>query len=80
MKINDYILEERKFLHEISNYIVVLEGMLGSAIVRLESSTEHGQEVEKLKKSLNAATKLRESAIERKNLVSKIQESIVDYS
>lgn len=77
-KLKEYILEERKFLHDISNHIVIVEGMLSSGLRKLEFTDDQKSEIEKFNKSLNAAAKIRELMISRKAQIEKIQETIAD--
>jgi len=78
MKLIEYIIEERKFLHDISNHVVIVEGMLSSSTRKLSNSNDLSLEIERLNKSLLAAIKIRESIVARKAFVESVQETIAD--
>lgn len=51
--------EEREFLHDVSNYLVVAQGMTGYVFGKLsEEKPEDSKEVVRLKKAVNAIDSL----------------------
>ncbi len=70
--VEELALGERKFLHELSNHIVVAQGMGAVALRTLQSSEDDKVDpkvIEKLEKSLNAMNKMISVVKERrKNL------------
>lgn len=61
LTVEELALGERKFLHELSNHIVVAQGMGAVALRSLQASDSEGLDpkiVEKLEKSLNAMNKM----------------------
>lgn len=70
MELNEYIVIERKFLHEVSNHLVVAEGMLSlleSTVHKNEGMSE--KEKDRFNKSLGALKKIKDCLIERKQFV-----------
>jgi hypothetical protein len=78
MNLREYIIEERKYLHDVSNHVVVLEGMLASGLKKLEATPEVSNDLDKLRKSLASAIKIREATVLRKKYVETVQDSIID--
>lgn len=63
----DVTAEERKFLHDISNHIVVAHGMATFALRAIKDNPSVGaKEVERLEKSLEAINKITEQLRERR--------------
>jgi large-conductance mechanosensitive channel len=63
-------LEERKFLHDISNHIVVAHGMANFVMrVIKDNPSVEKKEIERLEKSLNAIAKMTELIQERRDLL-----------
>jgi hypothetical protein len=60
-KIKELVADERKFLHDLSNHIVVASGMLNFAHrVLKENPTVETKEIERLVKSMDAIAKMTE--------------------
>lgn len=60
-KIKENIEDERKFLHDLSNHIVVASGMLNFALkVLKDNPTVEAKEIERLGKSIDAISKMTE--------------------
>jgi cob(I)alamin adenosyltransferase len=60
-KILELVTEERKFLHDLSNHIVVAGGMLSFAHkVLKDNPMVEAKEIERLNKSMNAISKMTE--------------------
>lgn len=59
--IKEIIAEERKFLHDISNHIVVAHGMANFVLksIKVNANVE-AKEVERLEKSIEAINKMTE--------------------
>ena len=57
--LKDVTAEERKFLHDISNHIVVAHGMATFALRAIKENPNVGEkEVERLEKSIDAINKM----------------------
>ncbi|MBY0414504.1 MAG: hypothetical protein K2Q18_10075 [Bdellovibrionales bacterium] len=60
-------LEERKFLHDISNHIVVAHGMATFALRGIKNNAAvEAKEIERLEKALEAINKMTEALRERR--------------
>jgi hypothetical protein len=72
-KINDLILKERKFLHDISNQLVVAQGM-GHMVLKnlkgVENLTE--KELVRMEKTVKAVENIVSMVKEQRNLLHKI--------
>ncbi|MBC7714537.1 MAG: hypothetical protein H7177_14420, partial [Rhizobacter sp.] len=68
--IKEVLAEERKFLHDIANHIVVAHGM-ASFVLRSLKTNEHveAKEVERLEKSIEAINKMTELLKERRTVL-----------
>jgi cob(I)alamin adenosyltransferase len=65
--LKDVTAEERKFLHDISNHIVVAHGMATFALRAIKENPNVGEkEVERLEKSIDAINKMTELLRERR--------------
>lgn len=65
--LKDVTAEERKFLHDISNHIVVAHGMATFALRAIKTNPNVGEkEVERLEKSLDAINKMTDLLRERR--------------
>lgn len=66
-KLKEVIMEERKFLHDISNHIVVAHGMATFVhrVIKNNPSVE-AKEIERLEKSIEAINKMTELLKERR--------------
>ena len=63
-------LEERTFLHDMSNHIVVAHGMAAFALKVIKTNPSvDAKEVERLEKSINAINKMTELIQERRQLL-----------
>lgn len=72
--LKDVAAEERKFLHDISNHIVVAHGMATFALKAIkENPNVAGKEVERLEKSLEAINKMTELLRERRSVLQGIK-------
>ncbi len=70
MELQEYILTERKFLHELSNQIVIAQGMASMAKTSFEKSAAVAeQDMIRLEKSLTALNKVIGILQERKAFV-----------
>ena len=70
MELQAYILTERKFLHELSNQIVIAQGMASMAKANLEKNSSIAeQDMVRIEKSLNALNKVISILQERKAFV-----------
>ena len=68
--LNDMSAEERKFLHDISNHIVVAHGMATFTLKAIRENPSVGEkEVERLEKSINAINKMTELLKERRSML-----------
>ena len=65
--LKDVTAEERKFLHDISNHIVVAHGMATFTLRAIKENPNVGEkEVERLEKSIDAINKMTELLRERR--------------
>jgi len=70
----DYILAEREFLHDISNYLVVISGMTSFVQSKLEENQSIDPKyIEKLGKAVKACEKLSHAVVERRSKIKSIQ-------
>lgn len=70
ISVHDLAMGERKFLHDISNKIVVIQGMTKTVQRKISSGDEVGnKEVERLEKALNAVESMVELLKERRALL-----------
>lgn len=68
--LKDVTAEERKFLHDISNHIVVAHGMATFALRAIKDNPNVGEkEVERLEKSIDAINKMTELLRERRSVL-----------
>jgi len=68
--LKELALEERTFLHDMSNHIVVAHGMATFVLKTLKSNTGIDQkEIERLEKSINAINKMTELIQARRELL-----------
>lgn len=68
--IAELVKGERAFLHEISNHIVVAQGMSSFVLRSLkEASSEETKEIERLEKALHAITQMSALLKERRELL-----------
>lgn len=68
-KLKTIILDERKFLHDLSNHIVVAHGMATFALRGIKSKADanvDAKEVERLEKSIDAINKMTELLRDRR--------------
>jgi hypothetical protein len=73
--LEDVTAEERKFLHDISNHLVVAHGMATFAMKAIRDNPSVGEkEIERLEKSIIAINKITELLRERRStlLVAKV--------
>ena len=67
---NDLNAEERKFLHDISNHIVVAHGMVTFTLKAIkENPSVSDKEIERLERSINAINKMTELLRERRTVL-----------
>lgn len=72
--LKDATAEERKFLHDISNHIVVAHGMATFALRAIKGNPSVGEkEVERLEKSIDAINKMTELLRERRLVLQPIK-------
>lgn len=65
--INEVLMEERKFLHDLSNHIVVAHGMATFVLKSIkENPNVEAKEIERLEKSVMAINKMTELLKERR--------------
>ncbi len=77
MDILDYIKEERVFLHDISNQIVIAHGMAGFVQMYLKKlENVDPKTLERMEKSINALNKIVEQTKNRRDAVKKVQVEI----
>jgi len=77
MDILDYIKEERVYLHDISNQIVIAHGMAGFVQMYLKKMENvDPKTLERIEKSINALNKIVEQTRARRETVKKIQSEI----
>jgi hypothetical protein len=77
MELEDYILKEREFLHDLSNQLVIAEGMLGVTFPKLSLSSPPTQmDLERAEKALNSMRKIKDLLVERKSTVVTIHEAL----
>lgn len=70
MELQEYILTERKFLHELSNQIVIAQGMASMAKANLDKNPAIAeQDMSRLEKTLTALNKVITILQERKSFV-----------
>ena len=68
--LKDVAAEERKFLHDISNHIVVAHGMATFALRAIKENPSVGEkEVERLEKSIDAINKMTDLLRERRSIL-----------
>ncbi|WP_372653321.1 hypothetical protein [Halobacteriovorax sp.] len=78
--IEELALSERKFLHELSNHIVVAQGMGAIALRGLQSSGDECVDpsvIEKLEKSMNAMNKMIGVVKERRAILHSINNKTI---
>jgi len=71
-KLKTIIMEERKFLHDLSNHIVVAHGMATFALRGIKGKPEtnvDAKEIERLEKSIDAINKMTELLRERRSVL-----------
>jgi large-conductance mechanosensitive channel len=68
--LKERVLEERKFLHDMSNHIVVAHGM-ATFVLRVikDNPSVDKKELDRLEKSINAISKMTELIQERRDLL-----------
>lgn len=72
-ELDDYILVEREFLHDISNHLVVISGMTSFVQSKLEKVDGIDPKyIEKLGKAVRASEKLSHAVIERRSKIKAI--------
>ncbi len=72
--LKDATAEERKFLHDISNHIVVAHGMATFALRAIKGNPNVGEkEVERLEKSIDAINKMTELLRERRSVLQPVK-------
>ncbi len=72
--INDLTAHERKFLHDISNHIVVAHGMATITLKAIRDNPSVGEkEVERLEKTINAINKMTELLKDRRSVLQEIK-------
>lgn len=72
----DLVMGERKFLHDISNQLVVAQGM-GSFVMRSlqkKDQEEFRKEVERMQKSMGAVTKMIDMLRDRRELLHSVSD------
>ena len=71
--VQELIMGERKSLHDISNQLVVAQGMasfvLKAAKKRQEDGEDVGKDIDRLEKTLRAVSKITEIVQERRQLL-----------
>ena len=66
----EVLAEERKFLHDISNHIVVAHGMATFVLISLKDNPNvEAKEVERLEKSIEAINKMTDLLKERRTIL-----------
>lgn len=71
-KLRAIILEERKFLHDLSNHIVVAHGMATFALRGIKGKADANvdtKEIERLEKCIDAINKMTELLRERRTVL-----------
>lgn len=69
------VMSERKFLHDISNHIVVAHGMTTFVLREIKDNpTVNAKEVERLEKALDSITKMSEELKVRRELLHSMSE------
>jgi cob(I)alamin adenosyltransferase len=72
--LKDVTAEERKFLHDISNHIVVAHGMATFALRAIKDNPNVGEkEVERLEKSIDAINRMTDLLRERRSTLHSIK-------
>jgi hypothetical protein len=78
MDILDYIKEERVYLHDVSNQIVIAHGMAGFVQMYLKKMENvDPKTLERIEKSINALNKIVDQTKSRREAIKKIQSEIV---
>lgn len=78
--IEDLALEERKFLHDLSNQVVVAQGMSNTALRTIKSSEDLNLDpvvIDKLEKSVNAINKMIKLIKERRTTLHSVGKKII---
>jgi hypothetical protein len=74
MDILDYIKEERVYLHDVSNQIVIAHGMAGFVQMYLKKMENvDPKTLERIEKTINALNKIVDQTKARREAVKKIQ-------
>jgi hypothetical protein len=74
----DYIKEERVYLHDVSNQIVIAHGMAGFVQMYLKKMENvDPKTLERIEKSINALNKIVDQTKSRREAIKKIQSEIV---
>jgi hypothetical protein len=69
----EYIKKERVFLHDISNQIVIANGMAGLVLEKLEAKENlDDKDMERMKKALKALEKMIAMLTERRTFVKSV--------
>lgn len=73
--LNKYIMEERTFLHDISNQLVIVQGMGDFILSALEKTMDaESKEVVRMQKVMKATRKIGEMVINRREYVKSLQD------
>ena len=79
MEIKEYITEERVYLHDVSNQIVIAHGMAGFVLTYLKKlENAEPKAIERLEKSINALNKIVNQTKLRRDHVKSIADKILD--
>jgi archaellum component FlaC len=73
----DQVLEERKFLHDVSNQLVVAQGMGGFVLKSIqEGGSASEKDIERLGKNILAVQKMIELVKTRRDILHKMSEEL----
>ena len=76
-KFNNYILDERTFLHDVSNQLVIVQGMGDFILSHLKKVSEpESKEVIRMEKVMKASKKIVDMVIERRDKVKATQATL----
>ena len=77
MKVKEHIMDERKFLHELSNQLVVAQGMgsfVSRALIVGETITE--KEVERMQKTIGALERMIHMVRDRREVLHTLSQEV----
>lgn len=76
--LKENILQERAFLHDLSNQLVIAQGMGGFVLSTIEkTATDESKELQRMRKTINAIDKMIQMVRERREVVRSRERDLV---